>query len=112
MQSQKRIFDDIAKVAGGALGALGGLKQEVENLVRQRVDRFLSDRDLVTREEFEVVKAMLSEARAEQEKLLKRLETLESGAARSVKHAKPVPNKTASAKTKTAAKSKRSAPSA
>ena len=31
MQSQKRIFDDIAKVAGGALGALGSLKQEIEN---------------------------------------------------------------------------------
>ena len=112
MQSQKRIFDDIAKVAGGALGALGGLKQEIEGLVRQRVDRFLSDRDLVTREEFEVVKAMLSEARAEQEKLLTRLKKLESGTATGAKRAKSVSSKTASAKPKTAAKAKRSPPSA
>ena len=77
MQSQKRIFDDIAKVAGGALGALGSLKQEIEVLVRQRVERFLADRDFVTREEFEAVKAMASEARAEQVRLLTRLETLE-----------------------------------
>ena len=51
MQSQNRIFDDIAKVAGGALGALGSLKQEIETLVRQRVERFMADRDLVSREE-------------------------------------------------------------
>jgi BMFP domain-containing protein YqiC len=81
MQSQNRIFDDIAKVAGGALGALGSLKQEIETLVRQRVDRFLTDRDLVSREEFEVVKAMASEARAEQDRLASRLATLEAGAA-------------------------------
>ncbi len=112
MQSQKRFFDDIAKVAGGALGALGGLKQEIEGLVRQRVDRFLSDRDLVTREEFEVVKAMLSEARAEQEKLLTRLKKLESGTAIGEKRAKPASNKTATSKPKTAVKPKRSPPSA
>ena len=53
MQSQKRIVDDIAKVAGGALGALGSLKQEIENLVKQRVDRFMADHDLVSREEFQ-----------------------------------------------------------
>ena len=79
MQSQKRIFDDIAKVAGGALGALGSLKQEIESLVKQRVDRFMADHNVVSREEFEAVKAMASEARAEQERLSKRLEALEKG---------------------------------
>lgn len=81
MQSQKRIFDDIAKVAGGALGALGSLKQEIESLVKQRVDRFMADHNVVSREEFEAVKAMASEARAEQERLSKRLETVEKGSA-------------------------------
>ena len=80
MQSQNRIFDDIAKVAGGALGALGSLKQEIETLVRQRVERFMADRDLVSREEFEAVKAMASEARAAQERLTARLEALEGAA--------------------------------
>ena len=80
MQSQKRIFDDIAKVAGGALGALGSLKQEIETLVFQRVERFIADRDLVSREEFEAVKAMAAKARAEQEILIARIEKLEKTA--------------------------------
>lgn len=80
MQSQKRIFDDIAKVAGGALGALGSLKQEIESLLKQRMDRFVVDHDLVSREEFEAVKAMASEARAEQERLLARVVEFEAAA--------------------------------
>ena len=77
MQSQNRLFDDIAKVAGGALGALGSLRQEIESLVRHRMERFLADKDLVTREEFEAVKAMAAKARAEQEALNARLDALE-----------------------------------
>jgi BMFP domain-containing protein YqiC len=97
MQSQKRIFDDIAKVAGGALGALGSLKQEIESLVKQRMDRFVSDHDLVSREEFEAVKAMASEARAEQERLLARVAELEAAA-------KPKAAKSATPKRSTKAK--------
>lgn len=77
MQTQNRIFDDLARVAGGALGALSGLREEVELLVRQRLERLLSDMDLVTREEFDAVKAMAAEARAENERLLKRIAELE-----------------------------------
>jgi len=78
LQSQNRILDDIARVAGGALGALSGLKQEIEHLVRQRVEKFLADRDLITREEFEVVKAVAAQARTEQEELSARVAKLES----------------------------------
>lgn len=78
MQSQKRIFDDIAKVAGGALVALGSVKQEIESLVRQRMDRFMADHDLVTREEFEAVKEMASQARVEQERLSEKISKLEA----------------------------------
>lgn len=89
VQSQKRIFDDIAKVAGGALGALGSLKQEIEGLVRQRVDKFMADNDLISREEFEAVKAMASEARVEQERLIARIAKLESSIAASKKTRSP-----------------------
>ncbi len=99
MQSQNRIFDDIAKVAGGALGALGSLKHEIEALVRQRVDRFMADRDLVTREEFEAVKAMASEARTEQERLTARLAALEATSSKAVgPSGKREPSKTSIAK--------------
>ena len=77
MQSQNRIFDDIAKVAGGALSALGNLKQEVEAMVRDRLERFRAEGNFVRREEFDVVQAMASTARAEQEKLAARVAELE-----------------------------------
>jgi BMFP domain-containing protein YqiC len=93
MQSQNRIFDDIAKVAGGALGALGNLKQEIEAMVRQRVERFMAEHDLVTREEFEAVKAMAAEARAEQERLKGQIEALQKTAA---KPSKPSPDQKSS----------------
>lgn len=78
MQSQNRIFDDIAKVAGGALGALTSLKQEMETMVKERFERFMADNNMVPREEFEAVKAMASEARAEQERLAARVAALEA----------------------------------
>lgn len=77
MQSQNRIFDDLAKVAGGALSALGGLKQEVEAMVRDRFERFMAEGNFVRREEFDVVQAMAAQARTEQEKLEARLIELE-----------------------------------
>ena len=77
MQSQNRIFDDLAKVAGGALSALGSLKQEVEATVRDRMERFMAEGNFVRREEFDVVQAMASAARVEQEKLAARVAELE-----------------------------------
>lgn len=77
MQSQNRIFDDLAKVAGGALNALGGLKQEVKAVVRDRFERFMAEGNFVRREEFDAVQAMASAARTEQEKLAARVSELE-----------------------------------
>jgi BMFP domain-containing protein YqiC len=77
MQSQNRIFDDLAKVAGGALSALGGLKQEMEAMVRDRFERFMAEGNFVRREEFDAVQAMAAAARAEQERLSARVAALE-----------------------------------
>ena len=65
MQSDNRFFDDAAKLAGGAIGTLAGLRREVEALARQQVERLLARMDLVTRDEFEAVKEMAAKARAE-----------------------------------------------
>ncbi|MBX7200806.1 MAG: accessory factor UbiK family protein [Rhodospirillaceae bacterium] len=78
MQSQNRIFDDIARVAGGALGALTSLKDEIEAMIRDRMERFMADGNFVRREEFDVVRAMAAEARAEQERLAARVAALEA----------------------------------
>ena len=76
MQSKSRIFDDAARLAGGALGTLAGVRREVEVLVRQQFERFLDGMELVTREEFEAVKAMAAKARGEQEQLEARVDEL------------------------------------
>ena len=80
MQSPNRIFDDLARVANGAVAVATGMRQEIEALVRQQFERFLTDRDLVSREEFEAVRLMAEKARVENEALAARLTALETGA--------------------------------
>ncbi|MBY0431299.1 MAG: accessory factor UbiK family protein [Rhodospirillales bacterium] len=77
MQTENRFFDDLARVAGGALNTLTGLKTEVEAMVRQQFERILTDMNLVTRDEFEAVQAMAIKARAENEELAARIAALE-----------------------------------
>ena len=78
MQSQNRLLDDLAKVATSAMGTLSGMREEVEAQFRQRFERVLSQMDLVTREEYEVTKAIAEAARAEQEALTERVAELEA----------------------------------
>lgn len=81
MQTENRFLDDLARVAGGAFGTLAGLRNEIEDLIRQRFERLLADMDLVPREEFDAVKAVAEKARLEQEQLEKRVATLEKALA-------------------------------
>lgn len=82
MQTQNRFFDDLARMAGGTLGLLTGLRTEVEAMVRQQLQRLLGDMQLVSREEFEAVKEMAAKARLEQEIAEKRLAALEEAIAK------------------------------
>ncbi|MBK8209669.1 MAG: accessory factor UbiK family protein [Rhodospirillales bacterium] len=77
MQTSNRFFDDLAKVASGAASTLVGVKQEIEALARQQVERLVAEFDLVRRDEFEAVQAMAANARAEQERLEHRVAALE-----------------------------------
>ena len=78
MQSQNRFFDDLARMASGAAGALTGVRGEIEARFRDQLERVLAGMDLVSREEFEAVRAMAAKARDEQEILLRRIELLEA----------------------------------
>jgi BMFP domain-containing protein YqiC len=78
MQSQGRFFDDLARMASGAAGALTGMRGEIEARFRDQLERVLAGMDLVGREEFEAAKAMAAKAREEQEILLRRVEALET----------------------------------
>lgn len=78
MQTQNRFFDDLARVATGALGALSGVRSEVEARLREQLENLLAGMDLVSRDEFEAVKAMAAKARSEQEDLARRVVELEA----------------------------------
>jgi len=102
MQTENHLFDDLARVASGAINTLGGLREEIELRVKERIERFAGEMDLVSREEFDAVKTMAAKARADQEALLARITTLEQALAASDKAtpAKPA----AAARKKPAAK--------
>jgi len=78
MLGDKRLFDDMARVASGAAGALGGFRSRMEGELRDHVERLLSRMNLVTREEYEIALALAQKARAEQEILAERLTALEA----------------------------------
>jgi BMFP domain-containing protein YqiC len=78
MQTQNRLLDDLARVATGALGVAAGMRGEIEARLRDQFERILARMDLVTREEFDAVKAMAAKARVEQERLEDRLAALEA----------------------------------
>lgn len=118
MQTQSKFFDDIAKMASGALSAASGLREEINQLVQQQFDRFLADRDLVSREEFEAVEEMAAKARREQEALSKTVAALEkeiadlnaAGKKTAAPAAAKAPTRKAAPRASTTAASRRKAP--
>jgi BMFP domain-containing protein YqiC len=101
MQTQNRLLDDLARVASGALGVAAGMRGEIEARLREQFERILGQMDLVTREEFDVVKAMAAKAREEQEDLAARVAALEAQLAGKAKARRAAPKP---AKPKDAAK--------
>lgn len=81
MPVDNKLFDDLARVAGGALGALSTLREEAETRMRQQFEQILGRMDLVRREEFDAVQAIAAKARAEQEVLAERVTALEASMA-------------------------------
>lgn len=101
-QTQNRFLDELAKMFTNAAGAAQGVRSEVETLMRSQAERMIGDLDLVTREEFDVVRDMARLAREENEELKARIVALEADGGK-----KPAPKK--AAPKKPAAKPKKSA---
>ena len=78
MQTRSRIFDDISQLMTNAMGVAQGARDEAETAMKGWIDRWLADRDFVTREEFDAVRAMAQKAREENDALLARIEALEA----------------------------------
>ncbi len=77
MQTENRFFDDLSKLVNGAAGTLAGMGREAESATREKFREWIGGMDFVSRDEFEVVKAMALAAREEADALKARLEALE-----------------------------------
>ncbi|MBT8414193.1 MAG: accessory factor UbiK family protein [Boseongicola sp.] len=77
MQTRNKIVDDFSQLMTNAMGVAQGARDEAETAMKGLVDRWLADRDFVTREEFDAVRAMAQKAREENEALKARLDALE-----------------------------------
>lgn len=78
MQSDNRVLNDLSRLATGALGAIQGVKTDVEQAFRQKLEQALAGMDLVQREEFDAVKAMAAAAREDNIRLAEQLAALEA----------------------------------
>ena len=82
MQSENRLFDDFVKVLNGAAGTVAGMGREAESAMRERAREWVGGLDMVSRDEFEAVKAMAIAAREENELLKARLDAIEANGAK------------------------------
>ena len=101
MQTQNRLLDDLARVASSAMGIATGMRSEAEARLREQFEKIISQMDLVTREEHEVVQAMAQKAREDQEEMAERVEKLEARIAELEKSKSAGSGKSASSSTST-----------
>ncbi|WP_299659235.1 accessory factor UbiK family protein [uncultured Ruegeria sp.] len=78
MQTRNKILDDMSQLMTNAMGVAQGAREEAENAMKSMMDRWLADRDFVTREEFDAVRAMAQKAREENAALEQRIAALEA----------------------------------
>ena len=77
MTPRNKMFDDLSQLMTNAVGVAQGARDEAENAMKSWMDRWLADRDFVTREEFDAVRMMAQKAREENAELKARLDALE-----------------------------------
>ena len=78
MTPRNKMFDDLSQLMTNAMGVAQGARDEAENAMKSWMDRWLADRDFVTREEFDAVRMMAQKAREENAELKARLHSLEN----------------------------------
>ncbi|MEN9755228.1 MAG: hypothetical protein RLZ07_1610 [Pseudomonadota bacterium] len=76
--SPNPFLDNISRLMTDAAGVATGMKREAETVMRSQFERLIRDMDVVSREEFEAVRAMAIAAREENERLAARIAELES----------------------------------
>lgn len=77
MSKKEFIREDISKLLGGASSAFGILKEEIEDRIKDRVEKVILKLELINKKDFLIVKKMAEEARIENENLSKKINSLE-----------------------------------
>lgn len=98
MQTQNRFVDDLARLLSSAAGTLSGVRNEMESVFRQPLERLLASMDLVSHDTFDALRALAQATRTHQENLDQRLSALEAKAAvrdRSSSQRLPLPHRRA-----------------
>ena len=98
MLEKEKVLDDIARLAGGTVSALHGLRTQLKGDLRARIDDMAQKMDLVPREDFERLETMLIAAREEQQKLEARVSALEKSLSKKTAPEKPKTTKTKKSK--------------
>ncbi len=73
MDKNNKILDDVAKLFGDGLASIGNLKNEIDLIIKHKMENYLSKMNLVTRKEYDILHEMVSKLRIEQEELKKQL---------------------------------------
>lgn len=98
MQKNNSFFEDMAKVAGSAASTMLEMRHEVERVVHSQMEQIVQKMNLVSREEFDVVREMAQKAREENEALRQELAALKKPAAAKKTAAKSTTKKAAGKK--------------
>jgi BMFP domain-containing protein YqiC len=106
-QTSNRLFDELARLMTDAANVAQGVQREASTAIRSQADRWVTELDLVRREDFEAVKEMASRARAENERLGERVAALEAQLAAQSGKAESADESEATAKPKRAPRSAR-----
>ncbi len=59
MQTKSGPLDDLTNLMTNAVGAVKGVGDEVKAMGRAQADRVIADMDLISRDEFEILKTMV-----------------------------------------------------
>ncbi|MBC8410115.1 accessory factor UbiK family protein [Paracoccaceae bacterium] len=77
MQTRNKLFDDLSELMTNAMGVAQGAKDEADTAMKSFIDRWVSEKNLVGREEFEVTQMMVQKVIAENDVLKSRIDSLE-----------------------------------
>ena len=76
--NQNRILDDLSRLFSDAAGAAGGVRREIDAVMRAQLERIVKDMDVVTREEYEATRDIAIAAREEAQRLALKVDELEA----------------------------------